>query len=172
MRSGSGGSCGKASRCHWRRESDAGMASWLTSRSRVLRCATMRARSRVSCRLYATSANPALCRLLARDAETLLVSSFQELTHPDDLAADVEQFERALAGEIDSYQISKRYLLPDGGIVWGLLTLTIVRDASDAPQHFVAQVQDITDRKTSQGELRRYAAQLQALSKQDPVTGL
>ena len=121
---------------------------------------------------HVLAVNPALCRLLARDAETLLVSSFQELTHPDDLAADVEQFERALAGEIDSYQISKRYLLPDGGIVWGLLTLTIVRDASDAPQHFVAQVQDITDRKTSQGELRRYAAQLQALSKQDPVTGL
>ena len=116
--------------------------------------------------------NPALCRLLARDAETLLASSFQAVTHPDDLAEDVEQGRQALVGEIDSFQRSKRYLLPDGGIVWGLLTITIVRDAASEPQHFVAQIQDITDRKTSEGELRRYAAQLQALSEQDPLTGL
>jgi len=116
--------------------------------------------------------NPALCELLARDADTLLASTFQELTHPDDLAGDVHQVRRALAGEIDSYQQSKRYLLPGGGIVWGLLTVTIVRDAEGAAQHFVAQVQDITDRKTSEGELRRYAAQLQALAEQDPLTGL
>jgi PAS domain S-box-containing protein len=116
--------------------------------------------------------NPALCKLLARDANTLLASTFQELTHPDDLAADLQQMRRALAGEIDSYQQSKRYLLPGGGIVWGLLTVTIVRDAKGAPQHFVAQVQNITDRKTSEGELRRYAAQLEALSEHDPLTGL
>jgi PAS domain S-box-containing protein len=116
--------------------------------------------------------NPALCELLARDADTLLASSFQDLTHRDDLAADLKQVGRALAGEIESYQQSKRYLLPGGGIVWGLLTVTIVRDAKGAPQHFVAQVQDITDRKTSEGELRRYAAQLEALSEQDPLTGL
>jgi PAS domain S-box-containing protein len=116
--------------------------------------------------------NPALCELLARDADALLASTFQELTHPDDLAADVKQVRRALAGEVDSYQQSKRYLLPGGGIVWGLLTVTIVRDAKGAPQHFVAQVQDITDRKTSEGELRRYAAQLEALSEHDPLTGL
>ena len=116
--------------------------------------------------------NPALCELLARDADALLASTFQELTHPDDLAADVEQVRRALAGEVDSYQQSKRYLLPGGGIVWGLLTVTIVRDAKGAPRHFVAQVQDITDRKTSEGELRRYGAQLEALAEHDPLTGL
>jgi len=116
--------------------------------------------------------NAALCRLLARDAETLLARSFQDVTHPDDLAADLRQMRRALAGEVDSYQQSKRYLLPGGGIVWGLLTVTIVRDADGAPQHFVAQIQDITDRKTSEGELRRYTAQLEALSERDPLTGL
>jgi HD-GYP domain-containing protein (c-di-GMP phosphodiesterase class II)/GGDEF domain-containing protein len=56
--------------------------------------------------------------------------------------------------------------------VWGLLTISISRDAHGAPQHYVSQVQDITDRKTSEGELRRYAAQLQALSEQDALTGL
>ena len=116
--------------------------------------------------------NPALCELLARDENTLLASLFHEVTHPDDLAAELKQEHRALAGEIDSYQHSTRYLLPDGGIVWGLMTLTIVRDIDGVPQHFVAQIQDITDRKTAQGELLRYAAQLEALSEQDPITGL
>jgi PAS domain S-box-containing protein len=116
--------------------------------------------------------NAALCVLLDRDAETLLASSFQELTHSDDLAASLEQLQRALSGEIESFQQSKRYLLPNGGIVWGLLTLTIVRDGDGASQHFVAQIQDVTARKTAEGELRRYVAQLESLSEQDPLTGL
>ena len=116
--------------------------------------------------------NPALCRLLARDAEALLASSFQELTHPDDLAASLEQLQRALSGKIETFQQSKRYLLPDGGIMWALLTLTIVRDPDGVPLHFVAQIQDITARKTAEGELRRYATQLESLSEQDPLTGL
>jgi PAS domain S-box-containing protein len=116
--------------------------------------------------------NPALCKLLARDADTLLASSFQEVTHPDDLATSLEELKLARRGEIDTFQQSKRYLLPDGGIVWGLLTLTIVRDAGGSPLHFVAQIQDITARKTSEGELRRYAAQLESLSEHDPLTGL
>jgi PAS domain S-box-containing protein len=116
--------------------------------------------------------NAALCRFLRRDAATLLASCVQEVTHPDDLAADVEQGKRALAGEIDSFQQAKRYILPSGGIVWGLLTISISRDARGAPQHYVSQVEDITDRKTAEGELRRYAAQLQALTGRDPLTGL
>ncbi len=116
--------------------------------------------------------NPALCSLLKRESTELLSKSFQELTHPEDLESDLELLERTLAGEMDSYQLSKRYLLPDGGIVWGLLTVTVVRDADGEPLHFVSQIQDIVDRKTAEGELRRYAKQLEALSSQDPLTGL
>ena len=116
--------------------------------------------------------NAALCRFLRRDAPTLLASCVQEVTHPDDLAADVEQGKRALAGEIDSFQQAKRYVLPSGGIVWGLLTISISRDAHGAPAHYVSQVEDITARKTAESELRRYAAQLQTLSGRDALTGL
>ena len=116
--------------------------------------------------------NPALCRFLARDAQALLASSFQALTHPDDLASSLEYLQRALSGTIETFQQSKRYLLPDGGIVWALLTLTVVRDGGGVPLHFVAQIQDITARKTAEEELRRYAAELESLSEQDPLTGL
>jgi PAS domain S-box-containing protein len=116
--------------------------------------------------------NRALCELLARDAPTLLASTIAEVTESDDLAASRKLTARAVRGEIDSCQHPKRFLLPNGGIVWGLLTVSTVRDADGVPLHYVAQVQDITDRKTSEGELRRYAARLAALSEQDPLTGL
>jgi PAS domain S-box-containing protein len=116
--------------------------------------------------------NPALCRLLARDEEALLASSFQDLTHPDDMATSLEHLQRALCGEIETFQQSKRYLLPDGGMIWALLTVTIVRDADGNTLHCVAQIQDITARKTAEGELRRYATRLELLSEQDPLTGL
>jgi PAS domain S-box-containing protein len=116
--------------------------------------------------------NGALCELLARDDDTLMASSIAAVTHPEDLAISRRHSARALTGEIDSCQHAKRSLLPDGGIVWGLLTITVVRGTDAVPKYFVAQIQDITDRKTSEGELRRYTAQLDALSEQDPLTGL
>ena len=118
------------------------------------------------------SVNAALCRLLGRDADSLLSITFQELTHPDDLNADLEFVRRLIEGEIDTYELSKRYLRPDGGLVWGLLTVSVVRDANERPLHFVSQVQDITDRKTAESELRRYARQLSLIAEQDPATGL
>jgi diguanylate cyclase (GGDEF)-like protein/PAS domain S-box-containing protein len=116
--------------------------------------------------------NPAFAALLKRDREELIRTTFQELTHPDDLETDLVQFRRVLAGEIDSYQMPKRYLLPDGGILWGLLTVSVVRDGDGEPLHFVSQVQDIAHRVTAEGELRRYAEHLDALAAEDPLTGL
>jgi PAS domain S-box-containing protein len=116
--------------------------------------------------------NAAMCQLLARDAETLLASSLGDVTHAEDLATSRKHSTRMLTGKIASCQHSKRFLLPEGGIVWGLLTVTAVRDAGGELLHYVAQIQDISDRKTSEAELGRYAAQLEALSEQDPLTGL
>jgi PAS domain S-box-containing protein len=116
--------------------------------------------------------NPALCRLLGRDTDGLLTTALQALTHPEDLAPSQEHIQRALSGKIDTFQESQRYLLPDGGIVWALLTITIVRNGGGTPLHFVAQMQDITARKTAEGELRRYAAQLESLSEQDVLTSV
>jgi PAS domain S-box-containing protein len=116
--------------------------------------------------------NAAMCELLARDAETLLATSLGDVTHAEDLATSRKHSSRMLTGEIGSCQHSKRFLLPEGGIVWGLLTVTTARDAGGELLHYVAQIQDISDRKTSEAELRRYAAHLEALSEQDPLTGL
>lgn len=89
--------------------------------------------------------NRALCDMLGYDAECLSSKGFQELTHPDDLDSDLELFHQALAGKIDSYRLTKRYLHADGRIVWGDLSVALVTDTDGSPLHFISQILDITE---------------------------
>ena len=98
--------------------------------------------------------NPALCDILGYSEAELLSTNFQTVTHPDDLDADWQQLQRALAGEIVSYQIEKRYYHKQGSVVWVNLAVSLVRDSRGAPLYFVSQVQDITERKTALDALR------------------
>ena len=91
-------------------------------------------------------ANVALCDMLGHDPDVMSTLSFQEITHPDDLAADLRLVERALAGEISSYRITKRYFRADGSILVGDLSVALLRDADGAPIHFISQIADLTER--------------------------
>lgn len=93
--------------------------------------------------------NQALCELTGRPHDRLLATTFQEITHPDDLDADVAHVERLLAGEADTYRMEKRYLTPDGQVVHIQLAVAIVRPEGAAP-YFIAQVLDIGDRKLAE----------------------
>ena len=116
--------------------------------------------------------NRALCRLLDRDEDDLLATDFQSLTHADDLDSGLAQLAKLHAGELDAYETEKRYLRPDGGVVWALLSVALVRDPGGQALYFVSQLQDITARKESEAELHRYAEQLHELARHDPLTGL
>ena len=91
--------------------------------------------------------NAALCDLLGYPAEDLLVTDFQAITHPDDLDADMALVGKVLAGEIASYALEKRYIHKDGHVIWGLLSVALVRHADGAPSYFISQIQDITERR-------------------------
>jgi diguanylate cyclase (GGDEF)-like protein/PAS domain S-box-containing protein len=108
--------------------------------------------------------NDALCVLLGRDAHTLVGGTFQELTHPEDLTADLNLLRQVVAGERDGYRMEKRYLRPDGTIVWALLAVSVVRDQVD-PRFFISQIEDITERKNALHEMQRLATT-------DSLTGL
>ncbi len=97
--------------------------------------------------------NPALCRLTGYDRETLLTLTFQEITHPDDLAADLELLDEVVRGVRQNYEIEKRYRKPSGEYVWTLLSVGVVRSAAGDPLYFISQVQDTTERKRHQVEL-------------------
>ena len=91
--------------------------------------------------------------------------TFQEITHPDDLDADLAQVDGLIAGEIDSYEMEKRYFTKDGHLIWVLLAVAMVREEDGAPRHFISQVQDISARK-------RLEAHTYELANRDPITSL
>lgn len=104
--------------------------------------------------------NPALCSILGRDEAVLTAATWQELTHPDDLEVDLGLAADVLAGQIESFRILKRYLRPDGTVVWGDLSVACVRDADGSVRYFISQIMDVTDSVTANEELaereRRY----------------
>jgi PAS domain S-box-containing protein len=106
--------------------------------------------------------NPALCRIVGYSAEELCQRSFMEMTHPDDLAADLEQTEDLLAGRIPHFTMEKRYLHRDGHMVWVNLTVAVVRDEKGLPLHTVAQIEDINQRKQLENDLLHSQANLKA----------
>lgn len=88
--------------------------------------------------------NPAICQMLDRDEARLLTSTWQELTHPEDLHIDASLAQEVLDGTRDTYRLAKRYLRPDAEIVWADLTVSGVRDDHGRVLYFVSQIVDIT----------------------------
>ena len=90
--------------------------------------------------------NRALCDLLGYEEEVLYRKTFQELTHPADLSADLSLVREVLSGKRRGYQIEKRYLHRQGKHVWGRLTVSLVTSVDGQPVNFVSQIEDITER--------------------------
>jgi diguanylate cyclase (GGDEF)-like protein/PAS domain S-box-containing protein len=109
--------------------------------------------------------NRALCELMGRSAEELLGHRDSALTHPEDRQSDIDAAWRILRGEIDTWQAEKRFVRPDGEVVWAIANMTFLRDDERRPLTWLGQFQDITARKTLEARLR-------ALADQDPLTGL
>ena len=88
--------------------------------------------------------NPALTQIVGFSDEELKRLTFQEITHPDDLEPDLIQAERLVHGEIDGYELTKRYFRKDGSVVWIELSAAVVRDQSGSPQYFPVNIFDLT----------------------------
>jgi PAS domain S-box-containing protein len=105
--------------------------------------------------------NRALCKLLGYSSEELLAKRFQDITYPADLQADLEYVRQMLAGEIHAYQMEKRYFHKAGHIVWALLSVSLVRDERGQELYFISQVQDITERKRVEDEIKDLNGQME-----------
>ncbi len=99
--------------------------------------------------------NSTLCAMLGYGKDELAQMTWDQLTHPDDIAADRAQFDRVMAGEIDGYTLEKRFIRKDGQIVFAELAVQCLRRPDGAVDYFVALIQDITERKRIEAALRQ-----------------
>ena len=102
-------------------------------------------------------ANQKLCEIVGYTQEELLRLKYQDLTHPEDLPADVELGRRMLAREIHEKAREKRYRHKDGHFIWVNLTSSLVWDAAGKPKYYSTVVEDISRRKRVEWELLHLA---------------
>lgn len=114
--------------------------------------------------------NRKMCDMLGYTAQELMAMSWADVTHPDDLAPDVAQFQRMLKGEIDSYAIEKRYIRKDGGIVHVALSIGCVRKPDGVVDYVLALIEDVTERKHMEEELRQREKEARTLIEHSPDT--
>jgi PAS domain S-box-containing protein len=89
--------------------------------------------------------------------------TFIDLTHPDDQSLTAASVRQLLAGEIPEYTLEKRYRRKDGGVVWSLTTVTLMRDAAGKPLRFIGVIEDITQRKNAEAALQEETRILELL---------
>jgi diguanylate cyclase (GGDEF)-like protein/PAS domain S-box-containing protein len=108
--------------------------------------------------------NEALCEITGYSREQLEATTSEAITHPDDLGEQEREIAAVLAGEAAGYQSEKRFVHAGRNPVWVAVQITLLRDADAHPLRFLAQIQDITDRRHSE-------ERLVYLADHDPLTG-
>lgn len=114
--------------------------------------------------------NDAFSEMLGYTREELVSgTTWQQLTHPDDVAETEKTVASLLSGEVQSGRFAKRYVRKDGGIVWADVSTSLRRSADGTPEYFMTTILDITQRKQAEEELKRAHATLQAAMDQSPA---
>ncbi|MBD2507719.1 PAS domain S-box protein [Nostoc sp. ATCC 53789] len=106
--------------------------------------------------------NQKLCNILGYTLEELQLLTFQDITHPDDINADLKYFYQILADDIQTYSIEKRYFCKDRSILWVNLTVSLMREPSGEPRYLISVVEDISERQAALRDRKQWEEQMQA----------
>jgi PAS domain S-box-containing protein len=104
--------------------------------------------------------NDELCRILGYERRELLGMLWTDITHPDDVDADLAQFQRVLVGEIDGYTLDKRWVRKDGCIIHTVMAAQCVRRSDRSVDYFISLVRDTTERRRAEDALSRLQSEL------------
>jgi PAS domain S-box-containing protein len=115
--------------------------------------------------------NKRICEITGYSEAELLRLTFQEMTHPDDLAGDLALTETLIRGELETFSLEKRYIRKDGSHIWVNLTVSCARDADGKLKHFISVIEDISRRKRVEEALQHSQRQL-ALALQSSRTAM
>ena len=113
--------------------------------------------------------NRAFCEVVGYEPAELTNLTFQDITHPEDLDTDLALAGQLVRGEIPRCQLEKRYIRKDGTVVDIMLSASILRDPAGAPLYYIAQIEDITERKRIEEELKDANAFLDAIIENIPL---
>jgi PAS domain S-box-containing protein len=98
--------------------------------------------------------NYRMSEILGRTREEIKSTVWADLTHPDDLAEDVRQFEELLAGKRNNYSMEKRYIHKNGAVIPTNLFVSCIRNEKGIVQHILTHIEDISERKLAEAALR------------------
>ena len=112
--------------------------------------------------------NESLCTMIGYSNAELLATDFQTITHPEDLSTDLNYLHQLLNDEIKSYDMEKRYFHKNGSVIWILLSVSLVRTGEGVPIYFVAQIQNITEQKKAQTELKESEIRFRTMAEAMP----
>lgn len=112
--------------------------------------------------------NNVLCEMVGYSPDELTGLTFQAITHPDDLDLDLALMQQLARGQIPRYQLGKRYVRKDGSLVDIMLSGSVVRGPDGAPIYYIAQIEDITQRKRIEEKRSRSEAQFRKLIERLP----
>ncbi|HAX75677.1 MAG TPA: hypothetical protein DCY88_07555 [Cyanobacteria bacterium UBA11372] len=112
--------------------------------------------------------NSVICQIFGYSESELLSLTWQELTYPEDLEVSQEYRRKIMAEEISYYHLEKRYLHKNGQVIWTLVSVSVVRDEKQQPLHFISQIQDISDRKQAEIELRQSKHFIERIAEASP----
>ena len=118
--------------------------------------------------------NQALCRMLGTPAEELTLKSFRDIVHPDDAAGGAGLLEETRDGDgtCRPDDTDRRFLHRDGTVIWARLTVSCVRRNDGSIDYLVAAIEDITERKNVEEELRKSEARFRSSVLQSPLPTL
>jgi two-component system, sensor histidine kinase and response regulator len=98
--------------------------------------------------------NKKYCEIVGYDLDELHHKTFHDITHPDDLAITHENYKFLIRGELPSFAEEKRYIRKDGSFTWVNVTISLQRDSAGQPAYAIAVLEDISERKRLESELR------------------
>jgi PAS domain S-box-containing protein len=107
--------------------------------------------------------NQHFCDMVGYSQEEMQILDWAKITHPEDLVIDQAYFDQVIRGEIDSYEMEKRYIHKDGHLVYVHLAVNGVRDEQGQIDHFIAMVLDISRRKQAEQALEANRLLLQSI---------